>query len=224
MYIISQQITEEIDGLWFEGKAYQKQNLYSIQDDSLPPVNYDSHIINAHSLTHIETPKHTQKDGKTIDWYYENATNHFYGKCTLIKLKGNHYKEISSGLYHWEVSLLELKDALGGKKPHKLLLTTDFYPKNSNDYHDPSYVLTLSIEAAEYLVQIEGFDLFGTSWKSSDFKPGAKDRPVHNKIFEKALIMECLKLDHVNEGDYELTAFPLNIKGASESPVTAILR
>jgi arylformamidase len=224
MYIISQEISEDLDALWFEGVAYMKKNLYSILPDRLPPIHYDSHTLNPHSLTHIETPKHTQINGKSIDWYFDNAQEHFYGECLVCKLSGDFYQEKAEGVYHWEVSLNQLKIALDGKRPKKLLLTSEGYPMNRHGFHDPNYILTLSMEAASFLVGIDGFNLYGTTWKSSDYSPGSSDRPVHNKLFEKALIIECLKLDHVPAGKYELSAFPLNIKGASESPVTATLK
>jgi kynurenine formamidase len=65
--------------------------------------------------------------------------------------------------------------------------------------------------------------LYGTTWKSSDYAPGSMLRPIHNEIFRKAGIVECLNLKDVPGGDYFLVCFPLNIKGASESPVTAVL-
>lgn len=57
---------------WMEGAAYEQENIYQIQEGMLPPVNYDKHILKPHSLTHIETPKHTQKNGKGIDYYIKN--------------------------------------------------------------------------------------------------------------------------------------------------------
>lgn len=220
-YILSPIITEDCDGMWFEGQAYKKEQIYKIEEGILPPVNYDRHLINSHSLTHAECPKHTQNNGKTIDGFFKG--NFFYGNCTVIRLKGNNYKEVSESIYHWEVSVDELKASLKGKSPAKLILTVDDYKKNKNGFHDPNYVLTLSQEAASWLVENDKFNLYGTSWKSSDFKPGSLERPIHNTLFKNAVILECLDLENVPEGEYFITAFPLRIKGASESPVTPVL-
>ena len=103
------------------------------------------------------------------------------------------------------------------------MLTTDFYPTNNSGFHDPNYVLTLSLDAASYLVNDKGINLYGTSWKSTDFMPGKMERPIHKKIFEKAVILEMLDLKSVPAGEYFLVAYPLMIEGASESPVTALL-
>ena len=48
--------------------------------------------------------------------------------------------------------LKELKVVLGNKAPDKLLLTTDHYLKNKDGFHDPNYVLTLTQEAADWLI------------------------------------------------------------------------
>jgi hypothetical protein len=44
---------------------------------------------------------------------------------------------------------------------------------------------TLSQEAADYLISLDGFHLYGISWKSSDFNPGRPERPIHNTLFKK---------------------------------------
>jgi arylformamidase len=220
-YIISQSINESIPPLWFEGKAYKKENLYSISAGKMPPVNYDSHILNSHSLTHIEAQTHVTQNGKSLDHYFEHA-NFFYGPALVIKLKGNHYSP------HWEVTKDELQKAIENELkektfPGKLLLTTENYPLTSYGYHDPDAVLTLSQEAADYLITLPGFNLYGTTWKSSDYKPGSPERPIHKTLFQKAVILECLDLTKVPEGIYFLTTFPLKIEGASESPVCPVL-
>ncbi len=170
-YILSPLITEDTDSMWFEDSVYSKERVYSISPGAKPPVNYDKHIINSHSLTHIEAPKHVVNDGKTVDEYFN--TSHFFGSCTVIKLEGNNYKNIGNGVFHWAVSLSELKAVLNNKIPKKLLVTTKEYPKNKDGYHDPNYVLTLSLEAAQWLISSSDFNLYGTSWKSSDYSPGS---------------------------------------------------
>lgn len=220
-YILSQQIHPDIEPQWGESFVYQKKNLYQIGKDKLPPVNYDQHIINSHSITHVESAKHTIKDGKSLDQYLNG--NFFYGKCKVVKLNGDHYKQVSDETYQWVVSLQEIKEALNNEPIDKLLLTSEQPPLNDNGFHDPKYVLTLSPEAAEWLVANPSFNLYGTSWKSTDYSPGSPERPIHNIIFRQAVILENLDLSQVPEGKYFLNCFPLNIKGASESPVTPVL-
>lgn len=221
-YILSPLVKENMEGLWFEGAPYEKENIYCI-DGAAPPVNYDKHTFKSHSLTHAEGSLHTQADGKSVDTYF--SKDFFYGRVTVVRLKGDNFKIVDSNqkIYHWEVELDELKDALKNKRPNKLILTVDNYPLVDSGYHDPDKVLTLSQEAADWLVGNTDFNLYGTSWKSTDYCPGSSDRPIHNTIFKSAVIIECLDLKKVPAGDYFLVAYPIRIEGASESPVTPVL-
>jgi arylformamidase len=226
-YILSPLIGFDSPGMWSEGSAYEKKNIYSIEAGKMPPVNYDEHIIRSHSLTHLETPAHTIKDGKRLDSFYKENLNHFYGKTLVIKLSGNRYESKGNGIFHWIVTVDEIKERLNLLKiasiPAKILITAEFYPINSQGYHDPNYVLTLSQEAADFLGSHSNFDLYGTSWKSSDYNPGKAERPIHNTLFKKALILENLNLKDVPEGIYFMSAFPLPFIDASESPVVPVL-
>lgn len=225
-YILSPMITSDSPGMWGEGLAYENKNIYSIEPGKMPPVQYDEHVLRSHSLTHVETPAHTIKDGKKLDVYYQDPKN-FYGKTLVIRLTGNNYVDKGNGIFHWVVSKAEIEERLNALKvkefPRKLLITTDVYPQNNQGYHDPNYVLTLSQESADYLTSHPSFHLYGTSWKSSDFNPGKPDRPIHNTLFKQALILENLDLKSVPEGAYFMSAFPLPIVGASESPVVPVL-
>lgn len=226
-YVLSPMIDVNSPGMWHEGNAYEVENIYSI-DKGPPPVNYDKHIIKPHSLTHLETPAHTQKNGSRIKYYYRNHLNYFYGPTLVLKLEGDNYVEQkNTSIKHWLISKDQIQQKIEKMKlksiPPKILITSENYPVNSEGYHDPNYVLTLSNDAAEYLVHIDGFHLYGTSWKSSDYSPGSLERPIHNKIFTKGIILENLKLENISEGIYFMNAFPLPISNASESPVVPVL-
>ena len=225
-YVLSPLIPQNSPGMWFEGSAYEKKNIYSISSKKNPPVNYDEHILRPHSLTHIETPAHTLSDGKKLDFYYLNNQKSFYGRVLVIKLAGNRYESKGQDVFHWLISRNEIEEKINSfscSNLEKILISTDFYPVNNEGYHDPNYVLTLSQEAADYLISHVEFNLYGTSWKSTDFNPGIADRPIHNTIFKKALILENLNLKDVPEGKYFLSAFPIPLIGASESPVVPVL-
>jgi kynurenine formamidase len=219
-------ITNRSQGMWAEGPAYESKNIYKIIPGSLPPVNYDEHIFRTHSLTHLETPAHTQEKGRTLEAYL-NKQQYFFGRVLVLKLSGNHYKQLGNSLFHWKISKEEIESRLVdlgiSDLPPKIFITTELYPQNSDGYHDPNYVLTLSQEAADYLISINGFNLYGTSWKSSDYNPDKPGRPIHDTLFKKALILENLALKDVSEGFYFLVAYPLPIEGASESPVVPVL-
>lgn len=214
--------------LWNEGSPYQKSSIHKIEPGKIPPVNYDAHTFKSHSLTHIETSLHTQADGMSIDQAYKLKLSSFYGEVVVLRLKGNNYKAVSNDVYHWIVTLLEIKDALKPfeelkSKLKKVFITTDSHKSTDDCYHDPNYVLTLGQEAADYLVNDLKIDLYGTSWKSSDYSPGKVERPIHNTLFKTAVVVECLDLRDVPEDLYFLVCAPLPIVGASESPVVPML-
>jgi arylformamidase len=159
-YVLSPIIKSEASGMWSEGPAYEKKCIYSIASGKLPAVNYDEHIIRAHSLTHLETPAHTQVNGRRLESYYKENLNHFFGKTLVIKLAGNKYVPVGNNIFHWVISLEEIKERIANLTvPNKILITTEFYPVNNQGFHDPNYILTLSQEAADFLVSLPSFDL-----------------------------------------------------------------
>jgi arylformamidase len=230
-YILAPKIVLNSEIMWMEGVVYEKENIYKIKPDTVPPVNYDVHKIKPHSITHAEGSLHVMADGKSIDQYFKDSS-FFYGKCLVLKLKGNKYQVVNKdkNIFHWVVTKEELVEAIESatagsrtNKIEKVLLTTENYPTNKDGYHHPDYVLTLSNEAAEFLIQNDGFNLYGTSWKSSDYMPGSLDRPIHKTLFKKAIIFELLDLQNVPQGEYFFVGFPIRLQSASESPVTPVL-
>jgi arylformamidase len=226
-YILSPLIEETFEGLWNEGVPYQRNCIYRIEGEKLPPVNYDEHILKPHSLPHAEGSKHTQSEGHTIDYYFTKSPQCFYGECLLLKFKNPKFISIdtSNTIFHWEISESELKEkiySIVGKdyRIKKLAITIDdnFLPTNKMKLHDPNYVMTLSEDAANFLDSFREFNAILTSWKSSDFKPGKRERPIHDILFKKAVIFECLTFIGVPEGKYFFNGFPLPLKHSSESP------
>jgi arylformamidase len=226
-YILSPVIEEDSEGLWGEGSPYKRNSIYKIQNEKLPSVNYDEHILKPHSLPHVEGSMHTQEDGYTVDYYFNKMPQCFYGDCVLLNFSNPNFVSVNqeNTIFHWEITKKELVDKIitvvgENCKFNKIAITIDdlILPKNSKNLHDPNYVVTLSVEAADFLISMDGFNAFLTSWKSSDFMPGKKERPVHDILFKKAVIFECLTFIGVPEGRYFLRAFPLPLKNASESP------
>jgi arylformamidase len=96
-YIIGQTISENVPGLCNEGSSYKKQTLYSISQGKLPPVHYDSHTLNSHSLTHIEAENHVVENGKNLDHYFKDPS-YFFGPALVIKLKATAIHPIGNAL------------------------------------------------------------------------------------------------------------------------------
>ncbi len=227
IYIVGNKIKSGGKGFWNEGSSYQKSPIYRKIEGSLPPVNYDEHILKPHSLTHAESARHTQNEGSTLDKIIENHPEYFAGECLVIKFRPE-YKNIGDNLFLHEISKEEIYEKIellspGKNKPQKVLITTEDYPVNEDGYHAENYILILSRDAAEYLYELPEFHLFGTTWKSTDYQPGKFERPIHDIIFRKGVIFELLNLNQVPEGYYFFSGMPLYLDGVSESPVTPLL-
>jgi hypothetical protein len=226
-YILSPVIEEDFEGLWNEGAPYQRNCIYKIIDGVLPPINYDEHVLKPHSLPHAEGSKHTQNNGKAIDYYFDKSPECFYGECLLLKFKNPQFVPVNAEktIFHWEISKTELEEKIssvvgGNYQVKKIAITIDdlSLPLSDKKLHNPDFVMTLSEEAAKFLDSFKGFNAILTSWKSSDYKPGKRERPIHDILFKKAVIFECLTFVGVPEGKYFFNGFPLPLKNASESP------
>ena len=225
-HILSPIISKKLPGLWGEGRPYESATIYDIHNKApnSPSVQYESHLLKPHSLPHMDAPGHIIPGGHTIDWFFkENQFDRFYGKALVIRLKGN------TTAPH-VVTLEELKSNVHRvtnkhTPPNRLLLTLDNYPSDENGLHSQNHPLVLSEAAANWLInENPKFCVYGTSWKSTDFQPGSKERPIHKILFSKNVgIFECLHMKDVPEGEYYWFAVPLPLENASESPVCPIL-
>ena len=232
-YVLSPCISVGLPGLWGEGAAYERSQIYDIhsQDPKAPPVNYCAHIIKPHSLPHVDFPSHILPDGASAEIFFENPrVQCFFGPAVVVRLTGKKWRESATIASHfvWEVSLEDLQQAVervcgSGVVPEKLFITAEDAPCGAEGFHDSKFVLILSVEAALWLTSNASFNAYGTSWKSSDFQPGSRERPIHKILLKQAVLFEQLKLQHVPEGTYFLSAFPLALAGASESPCTPVL-
>lgn len=232
-YFISPTVRRGQKGLWMEGEAYQVESIIDIKKEDLskPPVNYEKHILKPHSICHIESPLHILKDGGTVDNYFNpEKSKALWGKALVIKLKGNKFKPTTRVPNHWQwqVTKEELVSAVekilgNGKMPEKILLTAENLPLDENKQHDQAYVLTLTSEAASWLVSNPKFNMYGTTWKSTDFEPSSRERPIHKIILRQAAIIELLDLTSVPEGEYFFVGSPIKLENASESPISPVL-
>jgi arylformamidase len=232
-YVLCPPIHIKLPGLWGEGAPFSSEVIYDITSTDLrhPPVHYNSYTIKPHSIPHIDAPGHIIPHGKTVDFFFHGkGMNSFFGETAVVKLTGEKWQrlETESKQWLWRISKNDLQEACyrifsETKAPQKIFITAESAPITEYGFHDSQYILVLSEEAAQWLISIPGFNAFGTSWKSSDFEPSSRERPIHKILFSQAILFEQLKLDEVPEGIFWLSAFPLFLQGATESPVTPVL-
>ena len=165
--------------------------------------------MGSHTGTHIAVPSHFVKGGKTIDQLTLDEMN---GVAKLFDLRG--YGEITK-------ELLEKHDINQGDI---IMLKTD----NSKMFHCDTVLndyVTLDYKAAEYLVK-KNIKMVCIDYMTIE-RPKQKriqGISIHNILLsQEILIAETLKLDRVEEGEYQLFCFPLNVVGADGVPVRIVL-
>ena len=228
-YILAPTIRKNMPGLWREGAPYSSEVIYDIcsTDAQSPPVHYESHLIKPHSICHYDAPGHVLPGGETIDQLLEGKPAIFFGPTLVVRLKSPRFlpANTTGGISHWLVGKEDLRSAIAkltpNHHPEKVFLTFENAPRDF--YASNEQAITLSLEAVEWLTSEPSFNLFGTVWKSTDFQPGSRERPIHRTLFRQAGIIECLDLTGVPEGQYFLSAFPIPLAGATESPVCPVL-
>lgn len=165
---------------------------------------YESRMdMDMHCGTHIDAPLHMIKDGATIEKY---DLAKFIGECKLFDLTN-----IDEAIRKIDIEKLDIdKDDI-----------VIFKTKNSFDErYNPKFVY-LEEDAARYLAdkQIKTLGMDAMS-----IERDKKEHPTHKIILGANIgIIEDLYLRNVGEGQYFLSALPLNIKGSEASPVRAVL-
>ncbi len=227
-YVIAPMIRRDMPGLWGEGPPYSAETIYALGDGpKSPPVNYEAHTFRPHSLCHFDAPSHIVGDGASIGGLFRSNPEIFYGDCFVVKLRGSAFipNPRDPAVSHWSVSREDLAEGLarvGALGAEKVLLGFDGVEEYF--FADPARALSLSEGAVDLLLERGKLNLFGTVWKSADYEPASRERPIHRKLFGAgAGILECLNLSVVPEGKYFLSAFPLPVESASESMVCPVL-
>ncbi len=159
-----------------------------------------------HVGAHADAPNHYQHDGIDIA---SRRLDFYIGRCVVLHIRVRRGERITP-------------DHLSGKvvsAPRVLLRTGTFPdPRNWNDDF-----ASLSPALVEDFYQ-HGVMLIGIDTPSVDAYE-SKALEAHQAFARNDMAMlEGLVLDHVPEGEYELIAPPLRIRGADASPVRAVLR
>ena len=156
--------------------------------------NLSSLYMCAHNGTHVDSPKHFIKDGKSID---EIPLNSFVGEC---------YVGFHNGFITKEDAINILNKASKFNANKRILIkgnccvTTDAAIVFSN-----ANILLLGNE-------------------SQSVGPEDAPAEVHRILLNKDIVLlEGIVLNNVEEGKYFLCAQPLNIKNIEGSPCRAIL-
>ena len=171
------------------------------QEDRGQYLISDLHM-STHNGTHIDAPVHYLKTGNTIDTV---PLSHLIGKCRVLDVsdKGR------------MITANHLEGRLNGIS--RLLLKTSF---SGVDLFDPDYP-ALAPEAA-YAISACGIKCVGIDTPS--IESYHCDGTIHRTLLSRGcIIIELLDLSHIVEGDYDMVALPLRLKGLDGSPARVVL-
>lgn len=165
---------------------------------------YESRMdMDMHCGTHIDAPLHMLKGGDTIEKY---DLSKFIGDCKVF-------------------DLTDVDEAIRKKDIENLDIQKDdiviFKTKNSFDQgYNPKFVY-IEEDAAMYLSE-KGIKTVGIDAMS--IERDKKEHPSHKIILGANIgVIEDLYLKNVGQGQYFLSALPLNIRGSEASPIRAVL-
>jgi len=167
-------------------------------------TSYETRLdISLHTGTHMDSPLHMIEGGENIE---SISLEQVITRCRVIDLTDVEEKITKIDLETKEICENDF-----------ILLKT----KNSTENILEGNFIYLDKTGAEYLrdkkIKGVGIDSLGIE----------RDQPAHEThltLFEAGIvILEGLKLDQVDEGEYFLFAAPLKIKGVEAAPVRAVL-
>ena len=178
-----------------------------------PVKNFEQHnacesliTLSSHTGTHVDAPSHFLKDGTTID---QIPLESLCGPCAVVDM--SHVEECITA------KNLEKIDIKSGTI---ILFKTRNSTRESNAPFD-LYFVYLDHSAAEYLctkkIKAVGIDYLGIE----------RNQPAHetHTAFMKnnISIIEGLRLQNVNPGNYTLICLPLFLEVLDGAPARAIL-
>jgi arylformamidase len=171
------------------------------QEDRGQYLISDLHL-STHTGTHIDAPVHYLKTGVTIDAV---PLSHLMGKCRVLDVSGAG-NNITA-------------DCLNGRLDDicRVLLKTSY---SGNDRFEEIYPC-LAPDAAHVIAE-RGMKCIGIDTPSIESYSG--DGAVHRTLLScNCIIIELLDLSRIDEGDYDMAALPLRLKGLDGSPARVVL-
>lgn len=187
----------------FPGDTVYSQRLhFALSPDC--PVNVNSITLSPHTGAHADAPMHYDNGGKASG---ELDLAPYLGPCRVIHCIDCGPLVLPEHIAH----------ALADIPPRVLLRTANTASQSWASF---------AAVAPETIAQLaaKNVALVGIDTPSVD-PADSQNLPSHHQLLANNMRnLECLVLDDVPEGDYELIALPLKLMRADASPVRAILR
>ncbi|MBB2183150.1 cyclase family protein [Lachnospiraceae bacterium MD1] len=201
IYDISMPIT--LDMPVYKGKPEKKPSII-VESDYSTGNFYESRIsMNLHTGTHLDRTLHMVKDGNTIE---NLSLDRVITPCKVL--------DLTTAIECISKSNLMKKDIQEGDF---LLLKT----RNSfEDILEENFIY-LDKSGAEYLASKK---IKGVGIDALGIERSQPNHETHLQLMKEDIqILEGLRLQDIEEGEYFLFAAPINIAGAEAAPVRAVL-
>ena len=189
--------------VWPGDTRFAASGTWDIADSC--PVKVSRISLSTHTGAHCDAPSHYEQQGLSIDAVPLDA---YLGACRVIHCVGT-----------LVVEPRHIEHALQDAPPRVLLRTYLNAPQTEWDPDFASVAATTITLLAQHGVKLIGIDT--PSLDPQDSKTLDAHHAVHT---HRMAILEGIVLDAIAEGDYELIALPLKLRGMDASPVRAILR
>lgn len=191
--------------VWPGDTPYSAQDLLRLEDGS--SVHLSSVTFSCHTGAHADAPCHYAKDAPGIE---AADLEKYIGPCLLVDVH-----PADHAIRPADIEQLAVADTV----PRILFRTGAITDRKT--FPDPLTCLT--VELIDWLAERE-CQLIGLDSPSVD-RFDSKDLPCHHTLYRHGIVnLECLALNGVPAGRYELIALPLRLSGRDASPVRAILR
>jgi arylformamidase len=195
-------LVDENVAVWPGDSPYSAEDLLRIEDGS--SVHLSTIKLSCHTGAHADAPCHYVAGAPGIE---AADLGKYIGPCVLVDVDPPDHAIRPEHLPDIELA------------PRVLLRTGAM--RDRTVFPDP--LTHLTVELVEYLAG-KGCVLIGLDSPSVDAFD-SKELPCHKALYENGIVnLECLALDGVPPGHYELIALPLRLAGRDASPVRAILR
>jgi arylformamidase len=164
--------------------------------------------VSSHTGTHVDAPAHFLKDGKTID---QISLDRLIGQAIVLDCT-----DVTDAITREH---LLSHDAIINKNDIVLLKTTNSATQPTEKF-TPHFIY-LHVSGAQYLAEKQikavGIDYLG-------IERSQPEHETHTTLFHHdVVIIEGLRLEHVQPGRYEFYCLPLNVIGLEAAPARAIL-
>ena len=182
---------------------YHSKRVYSFADGHDCEVS--EIVIGSHCGTHVDAPKHMIPGGAPLQ---DTPLDRFIGPCRVLNIPT-------------EVITAEMLSNHRIASGERILIRTDPEGRYAS-HHAGLNPAAIDQSAAAYLSAC-GIALVGIDSPSVE-DMGLSDGAVHRQLLSAGIaVLEGLRLQDVEEGNYFLSALPLALEGENGSPCRAVL-